>query len=529
MVLAVVYYVLSELSELTIVSGDAATLIWPAAGVSIAALYIYGYKLWPGIVIGVVIGSLTDMRSVFPVSFFAAMGATVAAMTSVYLLKKAQFDRSLSRMRDVTKLLILGALVAPTISATIGVLGLMWGGVIPPDQYQHTWLTWWVGDALGILVFAPVVFVWDKASLKRMLHWRSGFSIFAEILFILLIITVFLVFNFLPLSPEGINPYKYAIMPLFPIIALYFGQRGNVTAIAIALTLAITFTVLRYTPEQSYYLTLVILQQAVAVLSISFMYITAAIMERDEKQRVLVRRTIELDKKRAYLQQLSDAKDEFISIASHQLRSPATGIKMHLGMLRNGMVGDFSPEQRASIDAAYDTNERLIMTIEDLLTTAELNAGGLALTRETVDVKELLRSSIDNMRTVISGRDQTIDFSYGPDEYVRNIDSKKVGIALENIIDNASKYSYPNTTVYVGLTKRGGKAIITIRDEGVGIKKKDIRKLFNKFSRIHNELTSERSGNGLGLYLVKEIVESHGGRISVQSEIGVGTTFTVSI
>lgn len=169
------------------------------------------------------------------------------------------------------------------------------------------------------------------------------------------------------------------------------------------------------------------------------------------------------------------------------------------------------------------------MTIEDLLTTAELNAGGLALTRENVDLQELLRSSIDNMSTVISGRDQTIDYSYGPGEYVRNIDSKKIGIALENLIDNASKYSYPKTTVYVGLTKRDSRAIITIRDQGVGIEKKDIRKLFDKFSRIPNELTSERSGNGLGLYLVKEIVVSHGGRISVKSEPGVGTTFTVSI
>ncbi|MDQ5982388.1 MAG: hypothetical protein QG549_385 [Patescibacteria group bacterium] len=527
--LTIVYLVCAELSEKTIVPGEAATLIWPSAGVGIAALYIFGYRLWPGIALGVLLHSTSDMRPFFPFAMCAALGATIAAVISVYLLKKTQFDRSLTRMRDVTKFVIYAGLLAPTISATIGVGGLVWGQIIGPEQFLYTWTTWWIGDALGILVYAPLLLVWDKTSLKKILTLRKGVFITAVSTLLLLAIMVAFVFGVLPLSPEGINPYKYAIMPLMPIIALYFGQRGNVTAMAIALTLAIIFTVIRYQPGQSYYLTLGILQQAVAVLSLSFMYVAAAIGERDAKKRALVRRAIELDEKRAYFQQLSDAKDEFISIASHQLRSPATGIKMHLGMLRTGILGNVSSEQQASIDAAYETNERLIMTIEDLLTTAELDAGGLALAREKVDIKELLQSVVDSLTTVVSGRDQTVEIYYGPGQYIRKIDRKKFSIAIENIIENASKYSHPKTTVHVGLARRGDRIIITVRDEGVGIVKKDIRKLFNKFARIPNELTTERGGNGLGLYLVKEIVESHGGRISVKSEPGVGTTFTISI
>lgn len=524
--LAIVYFVCAEISEMTIVSGGAATLIWPSAGIAIASLYLFGYSLWPGIVIGVLLSSMEDN---LPFAYMGAIGATVSAVISVYLLKRGGFDRSLHRVKDVTKFIVYGAVLAPTISATIGVTGLLMDKLIGIDTFITTWLTWWVGDALGILVYAPVTLVWDRASLKRLLNLRNNISIFGFCVFLLLAIVVYIVFGLLPLSDKGVNPYKFMIMPIFPFIALYFSQRGNVTAIAFALTLAMTLTVIRYTSGQSYYLTLVILQQAVVMLSVSFMYVSAAIAERDAKQILLIRKTVELERKRAYYQQLSDAKDEFISTASHQLRTPATGVKMHLGMLRTGMLGSISQNQKASVDAAYDTNERLIMTIEDLLTTAELDAGELALNRENVDIKELLQEAIDNLGTVISGRDQTIDFHYGSGDYVRNIDSKKIAIVLENILNNASKYSYPKTTIYVDMAKRGGKVVITVRDEGVGIAKKDIHKLFNKFSRIPNELTAERSGNGLGLYLVKEIVKSHDGQIRVQSELGVGTTFTVSI
>ncbi len=529
-VLAIVYLTVAELSELTMLSGDAATLIWPGAGIAIMALYIYGYGIWPGVAIGVVLSTSVDAQPLFPTGLLVALGATLAAVTSVYLLKKVRFDRSLNRIRDVSKFLVYGGLIAPTISATIGVYGLMLGGLIRPDQYAYTWLTWWIGDALGIVAYGPFLLVWDGPSIRKFLKRRyKNVSVFLLLIFGILVAMSFIIFDLLPLSHEGINPYKFLIMPLFPVIALYFGQRGNVTATAISLTIAVVFTVARYTPEQNHYLSLGILQLAVATLSISFMYITAAIAERDAKQRVLIRQTIELEEKRAYFQQLSDAKDEFISIASHQLRSPATGVKMHLGMLKTGLLGNVSPEQLASIDAAYDTNERLIMTIENLLTTAEMDTGVMSLMREKTDVKELVQSIAEGMRPVLLGRGQTLEIDVEPGSYTKAIDQKKLSIAIENLIENASKYSYEDTTVRVGMTKKNGQIIITIRDDGIGIAKKDTRKLFDKFTRIPNELSSTRSGNGLGLYLVKQIVTAHNGTIKVESELGVGTVFTVRL
>lgn len=529
-VLALVYLAVAELSELTMVAGDQATLIWPGAGIAIMALYVYGYKLWPGITIGVLLSTAVDSQPLLSTGLLVAVGATVGAITSVYLLKRVRFDREMTRIKDVTKFLVLAGLIAPTISATIGVYGLMVGGLISPDQYLYTWSTWWIGDALGIVAYGPFLLIWDKQSIKKLVSIRRrNISTFMIIVFGTLVAMSFVIFDLMPLSHEGINPYKFLIVPLFPVVALYFGQRGNVTATAISLTIAIIFTIARYTPEQSHYLSLGILQLAVATLSISFMYITAAIAERDAHQRVLTRRAIELDEKRAYYQQLSHAKDEFISIASHQLRSPATGVKMHLGMLKTGLLGTISDEQLASIEAAYDTNERLIMTIENLLTTAEVDAGGMSVIREKTDINQLLLSIVEGMKPVLLGRGQTIEFDHTPGDYVKNIDIKKLTIAIENLIENASKYSYEDTTVHVGLTKKQGKIVITIRDEGIGIDKKNTRKLFDKFTRIPNEFTSTRSGNGLGLYLVKQIITAHAGHIAVVSELGVGTTFTIRL
>lgn len=521
-----IYFIVAKISKTVGQTEHVANLIWPPAGIALATLLLYGYRLWPGVFLGGLMLEFSEHASLIAM-FSVSTGITLEALGGAYLLKKAKFNIHLDRTFDVMCFIIFGAVFSTMISAIIGVGGLHFSGELSKENLLNTINTWWVGDMLGVLVTAPLLLVWNKKSIAGAFKNKSVRSyVKPAFIFIGLAVTSFIAFgNFLP---YGAGAYKFLVTPFLAIIVIYYGQRGNVMAIALLSFTATVVTVMRYPEDHEMNILLFIVQQFIVILSISFMFVAAALAERDHEQRLLIKRAVELDKKSAYLKKLNDAKDEFISLASHQLRTPATVTKMYLGMALLDS-SSFKKDQRVNISTAYNANERLIELIGDLLTVAEVQIGELILQKQKTDIKKLIEGVIITLHPVIKAYQQKIVFNYERKDYIQGVDRKQMRIAIENLIENASKYSYPQATVYVDLAKRGEKVIITIRDEGVGIRKKDIRRLFNKFSRIPNELTSERSGNGLGLYLVKEIVESHGGRITVQSELGVGTTFTVSI
>jgi signal transduction histidine kinase len=144
-------------------------------------------------------------------------------------------------------------------------------------------------------------------------------------------------------------------------------------------------------------------------------------------------------------------------------------------------------------------------------------------------MKHVVSKVIDGLASTIAERNQTIKFIHGRGNYISKVDRSKISIVLENLIDNASKYSPPGKKIEVKLASSKSKLNITVKDEGVGIAKKDISKLFKKFSRVENEFSVLRGGNGLGLYWVKKIVKLHGGTITVTSKPGQGTVFTLDI
>lgn len=231
------------------------------------------------------------------------------------------------------------------------------------------------------------------------------------------------------------------------------------------------------------------------------------------------------------LMNLNAAKDEFISIASHQLRTPATAVKQYLGMLLEGYAGKLSltDEQMRMITTANESNERQIRIVADLLRVAQIDAGKISLSKEHVDLITLIRQVINDLSKSLEPKKQTIKLEHSPHIFFALVDKSHVRMVIENILDNAIKYSPAKTTIKVSL-RRGSKYIlIKVSDQGVGIAKPDQKKLFKKFSRIDNPLSMVAGGSGLGLYWAKKIVTLHGGKITVTSKANVGTTFTIKL
>ena len=158
--LAALYIVIARLALLLHAESGFAGLVWPPTGIALAALLIYGYRLWPGIAVGAFVANAWVGASV-PVALGIATGNTLEAVVAVYCLRRVGFQRSLGRLRDVAALTVLAAVASTTISASIGVTSLWLGDRIVPGQLGLTWLAWWWGDLGGALIVAPVLLVWS--------------------------------------------------------------------------------------------------------------------------------------------------------------------------------------------------------------------------------------------------------------------------------------------------------------------------------------------------------------------------------
>jgi PAS domain S-box-containing protein len=237
----------------------------------------------------------------------------------------------------------------------------------------------------------------------------------------------------------------------------------------------------------------------------------------------------QLERRRQELTELNNAKDDFISIASHQLRTPATGVKQYIGMLLEGFAGPLTEEQRTMLQAAYSSNERQINIVNDLLKVAQLDSGKIKLQKKKINICTLVADIVHEQRAKFTKRNQQLIIQKPDQKIFCTVDDRLLRMVLENLIDNASKYSPGNTTVKVSLVKKPGQLSIKLADNGIGIEKEELPKLFQKFSRIENKHTSTVEGTGLGLYWSKTAVEMHGGKIKVTSKPGIGSTFTIQL
>ena len=259
-------------------------------------------------------------------------------------------------------------------------------------------------------------------------------------------------------------------------------------------------------------------------------YLVKGIIDPDGLSRALYyalgRKQIESQRLQHFID-LNKTKDEFISLASHQLRTPATGVKQYLGMVLEGMAGEVAPAQYGLLQKAYESNERQLTIVSDLLKVAQVDAGKVLIRQKEIDIVALLQDVAKEQQATYAMRHQQLAVTQNSSEAIAYVDPDKIRMVLENMIDNASKYSDPGKSISVNVSSDEGMVRVDIVDQGVGIAPEDIDRLFEKFNRIHNHLSNHVGGTGLGLYWAKKIIDLHGGIIKVVSVLGEGSTFSV--
>ena len=260
-----------------------------------------------------------------------------------------------------------------------------------------------------------------------------------------------------------------------------------------------------------------------------FAKVTRNLTERKEHEDNLRAANALLREQQKELQRLNDSKDEFISLASHQLRTPATAVKQLLGLLLEGFEGELPDNIQRIIEKSYESNERQIAIVNSLLRVAQVDAGKVVLHKTVHDINSVINGLLLQHSGVIAERDQIVTWDLPKKPLPGYIDEQYFRMALENILDNASKYTDQGGTIHVRTESRDDLVHVEISDTGVGIPEANMGRLFEKFHRIPNDLSHKISGSGLGLYWVEKIIDLHNGTIGVDSKLGEGTTFHIYV
>jgi len=226
---------------------------------------------------------------------------------------------------------------------------------------------------------------------------------------------------------------------------------------------------------------------------------------------------------------LNRQKNEFLGIAAHDLRNPLGVIMGYSQLLLEGLFGFLNEKQTKFVSAIRKSSNTMHNLINDLLDTSKIESGKLVLNVQETELISLCRENVELNSALAEKKRIQLHFDY--DENIPKImlDSQKIDQVLNNLIVNAIKFSYPDTNIRVRLSKNEHNVLIVVQDEGQGIPENELGTIFKAFNKSSVKSTGGEKSTGLGLAIVRKIVEGHKGSIRIESEVGKGSTFFVSL
>lgn len=268
-----------------------------------------------------------------------------------------------------------------------------------------------------------------------------------------------------------------------------------------------------------------------AILVIFGTFLIRSVRKEVEQREYLEVVTKELGAANEKLKELDDLKTDFISIASHQLRTPLTAIKGYTSMMIEGSYGEIPEKQKGIIEKVFQSAQRLIYIVNDLLDISRIEQGRFSISLEPIKVANVLKDVVEELQQNAKSKNLSLELAVAPEnaELTGIADFNKIRQVFLNVIDNAIKYT-DKGYVRVSVEPQGDKVLVSVKDSGLGISEASMKNLFQKFSRAKGVTKLHTDGSGLGLFIVKKIMEAHGGDVWAESEgEGKGSQFYVSI
>jgi signal transduction histidine kinase len=503
--LAAVYVVVARLGlRIDAVSGFA-TLVWPATGLSLVALLLFGRRVWPGIALGALVTNLS-IGAPPAVACGIALGNTLEALAGAWAMKRLTGGYpSFSRVRDVLVLVGLAAIASTGISATLGVASLRLGGIVSGANALETWRAWWVGDAMGDLVIVPLVLgMVARGDGPRETSARPRLPE-ALALAVLLLATNLFVFGMREDRDSSMLREAYLVFPLLVWAGLRFGARGAAWVNFVVSAVAITGTAAGRGPFQ-----MAVLSQSLLHLQ-AFMVIVAA--------TTLILGSVSDERRHAI-----GLRDSLISLASHELRTPLTSLQLRVQLLARNARAPTLSRERFSRDAAgaEDQVKRMARLVDDLLDISRIMSGRLRLDVEDVDLGGFVHEVVDRYP---EPQRELVGIKVEGEPIVGRWDRMRIDQIVSNLLSNALKYG-ENNPIEISVGREADRARLIVRDHGVGIAAADLPRIFERFERA---AARHVGGFGLGLWIVRQVVDALGGTIAVESRLGSGSVFIVEL
>jgi signal transduction histidine kinase len=503
-----------------------ASPVWPPTGIALAALLTLGYRVWPAIFAGAFVVNATTMGSAVT-ALAIATGNTLEALLGAYLVNRyANGARAFDHSQDVFKFAGFAALLSTIVSASIGVVSLALSGYAEWADTDEIFFTWWLGDASGALIFAPLMVLWLR-------DWRGGPSRGRVLEAAALWLTT--TFVGLAVFGEGLTRFGLMTLPLTflctpPLVwaAVRFRQLEAAMLVTVLSGIAIWETLRGFGPfaSTSANEALLLLQLFMGTVSVMVISAGAVVEERRRVEREREDLLMRAQLARSDAEAANRAKDEFLAMLGHELRNPLAAIISAVSVLdRIGQQDEVAMRARGAIRHQITHLGRLV---DDLLDIAHVTSGDIVLECEALNLATSVQRSVSNLASTGRLERHVIDVRAEP--VWANADPTRLNQIVANLLTNAIKYTSPGGTIRIRVGGEGEQAVVGVADTGIGIPASLLPHVFDLPVQGERRLDRAQAGLGVGLTLVRRLVELHGGRVEVFSEgPGRGSEFVVRL
>jgi signal transduction histidine kinase/CheY-like chemotaxis protein len=510
--IAAVYFVAGKVGlDFFGLLNPSASAVWPPTGVAIASLLLYGYRAAGAVFVGAFLVNYTTAGGVLA-SLGIAVGNTLEGVVAAYLVTRfANGAAAFERAGDLAKYAALAAVVSTTVSATIGVGILSLAGLAAPETVGGVWLTWWLGDAAGAILVAPLIVLWFR---ERGFTFSAARVAEAALLGAAAIAVTAVLF-------VQDYPIGFLCTPVLVWAAFRFREREVATTAACISTVATWATVTGHgqfvmaTPNES----LLVLQAFTAGVTLMALMMSALVQER----------LALLERERAALAEAEAAlrsSDAFLAMLSHELRNPLSAIAAAGATLEQPRI---SAEWNVRAGQIIRRQTALLKRlIDDLLDVAKITGGKLALVRRPVDLAELVATTVQSLADSGGRARPPVDLQLS--RVFVDGDPERIQQVIANLVGNAIKFTPPSGHVRLRTFAEGREAVLRVEDSGAGIAPDVLPRVFDLFQQGVQGRDRSRGGLGVGLTIVRRIVEMHGGTVDARSDgEGRGSVFTVRL
>jgi len=518
--LAVTYVVVARFGLAFDAVAGFATLVWPPTGISLAAVLLLGYRVWPGIFLGATIANVLTGAPLL-VALGIGTGNTLEAVVGAYLLGRIpRFGVTLENVTSVVALIGIGVL-STLVSATIGVASLYLGDILATPQLRETWRAWWVGDMVGALLITPIILVWFRPPQTRFRQQRREL--------VALVVTIIVVssttfFSGMTNLPTLASPFHQMDLLFAAMIwaALRFGQRGAATAALWTSAVAVAGTMRGYGPFAlpEVHESLLSLQTFMALVAATVLLLGGIVAER----RLVFE---EARTARDVAAGADRAKSEFLAVMSHELRTPLNAIAGFAELLETGVYGPLNDEQAKAVGRIHHSERQLLSLVDEVLGFARAEKGDVEMKTGNVQVEEAFDAAVPLIQPEVRRKHVVLKRDVARPTLAVLADPERLQQILVNLLSNASKYTEDGGMITLGAEPAGAKVRIWVRDTGIGIPKEQIDKVFDPFFQTDHGTTRRSTGVGLGLTIARDLARRMEGDVLLSSEVGAGTTASV--